>query len=266
MQTRNHIKNELGSTDVVILCGGAGTRLANVVADRPKPMAEVNEKPFLDILIDYFACFGLKRFILCAGHMSQVIKDHYAKKAGPLQFIISEEKTPLGTAGTIKNAQKFIKTDTFLVANGDSFCPVDLEEFHRFHFQKNALMSMVVTQSKDTFDCGSVVLDSGQKIVDFKEKKPGAGFVNAGIYFFGKNILNLIAENTKCSLEYDIFPKLTDRNAYSFICRKELIDIGTPQRYELAKKYFAQKADIIPVKTAASRKFTPQQPILNDKQ
>ena len=98
---------------------------------------------------------------------------------------------------------------------------------------------MAVTRSKDTSDCGSVVLDSSQKIVDFQEKKPGAGFVNAGIYFFGKNILDQIPENTKCSLEYDLFPKLADRNAYAFTCREELIDIGTPQRYELAKKYFA---------------------------
>ena len=106
MPTRNHIKNELANTDVVILCGGAGTRLSAVVADRPKPMAEMNQRPFLDILIDYFAAFGLKRFILCAGHMSQVIKDHYSKKEGSLKFIISEEKTPLGTAGGASKKHK----------------------------------------------------------------------------------------------------------------------------------------------------------------
>ena len=59
----------MSDIDVLILCGGLGTRLCEVVADRPKPMAEMNERPFLDILIDHFAGFGFKRFILCAGYM-----------------------------------------------------------------------------------------------------------------------------------------------------------------------------------------------------
>ena len=258
MQTRNHIKNELGDIDVLLLCGGFGTRLADVVSDRPKPMAEMNSSPFLDILIDYFGRFGFRRFILCAGYMSDVIKDYYLKKGGQMEFIISEETRPLGTAGTIKNAQKYIKSDTFLVANGDSFCPVDMAGFYEFHRQKNPVMSMVVSELKDTCDCGSVVLDDRQKIIGFQEKKPGAGFVNAGIYFFEKSVLDLVPENTKCSLEYDIFPKLSNKNAYGFVSGKELIDIGTPQRYELAQKYFGQKREIISIKSAPPQKAAPQ--------
>ena len=84
------------------------------------------------------------------------------------------------------------------------------------------------------------------------------------LYLFEKIVRNLVPENTKCSLEYDIFPKLSNKNAYGFVSGKELIDIGTPQRYELAQKYFCQKREIIPVKTAASRKLTPQQPMLQN--
>ena len=123
---------------------------------------------------------------------------------------------------------------------------------------------MVVSESKDTCDCGSVVLDDCRKIIGFQEKKSGAGFVNAGIYFFEKSVLELVPENIKCSLEYDIFPKLSNKNAYGFVSGRELIDIGTPQRYELAQKYFDQKSEILPVKTAASRKLTPQQAMLQN--
>lgn len=250
--------SQVDEVDVLLLCGGFGSRLASVVSDRPKPMAEMNERPFLDLLIDYFAGFGLRRFILCAGHKSGVIKDHYAKRAGALEFVVCEETVPLGTAGAIRNAQNLIGSDTFLAVNGDSFCPVDLKAVYEFHRAEDRLMSMVVTESADTSDCGSVLLDESQRIVGFREKQPGTGFVNAGIYFFEKSILDLIPEGEKTSLEYDIFPKLADDNAYAFICDEELIDIGTPQRYELAKKYFAQKAEIVSIKNTPSQKFTPK--------
>jgi len=111
MHTRTHTKSKLREVDVVILCGGMGSRLRAVVSDRPKPMARINQRPFLDILIQFFSGFGFRRFILCAGYMSQVIRDHYTRRAGPCRFVISEEHTPLGTGGTIRNAEKLIQSD-----------------------------------------------------------------------------------------------------------------------------------------------------------
>lgn len=243
------MKNKLKEIDVLILCGGIGSRLAKVVNDRPKPMAEINHQPFLDILIDSFTSFGLRRFVLCTGYMSKAIQDYYSHRSDSLEFVISHEHTPLGTAGSVKNAQKFIQSDTFLVANGDSFCSVDLSEFYNFHSSKPALMSMVVVESEDTTDRGLVTLDSLQKIVSFKEKEQvqKQGYVNAGIYLFHKHILSLIPANNKYSLEYDLFPRLTNQNSFAFVNHKELIDIGTPRQYERAKEYFASGAEILPV-------------------
>jgi len=250
MQTRNLISDKLKEVDVVILCGGVGSRLASVVNDRPKPMAEVNQQPFLDILVCYFAGFGFRRFVLCVGYMSEVIRDYYGPKAGHLEFIVSHEHTPLGTAGSVKNAQKLIQSDPFLVANGDSFCSVDLSEFYNFHSSRQALLSMAVVESGDTTDSGRVTLDSLQRIISFEEKeqKEGTGYINAGIYLFRKHILSFIPANTKYSLEYDLFPRLTNRDGYAFVSREELIDIGTPQQYERAKEYFAAGTGVLPVR------------------
>lgn len=77
--------------DVVILCGGKGERLWPVVSDRPKPMAKIVHRPFLDILIGYVSSFGFKRFILCVRYMKEFIKDYYEDKKG---IIFSEEKEP----------------------------------------------------------------------------------------------------------------------------------------------------------------------------
>jgi NDP-sugar pyrophosphorylase family protein len=231
----------LKEIDVVILCGGIGSRLSEIINDRPKPMATINQQPFLDILIDYFCGFGFSRFVLCTGHMSEAIQDHYSHKNGPLEFIVSNEQIPLGTAGSIKNAEKFIQSEPFLVTNGDSFCPVNLAEFYDFHLLKQARMSIAVVESEETANSGLVTLDSLQTINGFEEKKAKArtGYINAGIYLFQKNILSLIPENTKYSLEYDLFPSLTNLDSFAFVSCEELIDIGTPERYERARSYFS---------------------------
>ena len=241
MPIRNQIKHKLRKIDVVILCGGMGTRLGGAVGDRPKSMVKINQQPFLDILINYFSGFGFRRFILCTGHKSQVIRDHYSRRKEPLEFVISNEQTPLGTAGAVKNAQRFIAGDTFLVANGDSFCSVDLAQFHNFHLEKRSLMSMVVVEAKDATSYGSVLINTESRVLGFKEKKhkQASGFTNAGIYLFQKEILSAIPVGAKYSLEYDVFPKILNQPCYAFLTDGNLIDIGTPQRLELAKKFFS---------------------------
>jgi NDP-sugar pyrophosphorylase family protein len=249
MQTRNLIENKLKEVDVIILCGGVGSRLRRAVDDRPKPMAQINQQPFLDILIYYFCGFGLKRFVLCTGYMSEIIQDYYSHEKSSLEFVVSDERTPLGTAGSIKNAEKFIQSESFLVANGDSFCSVDLAEFYDFHLSRQALMSAVVVESEETTDGGLVTLNGSKRIVAFEEKKSKdqVGYINAGIYLFQKNMLYYIPENTKYSLEYDLFPRLANQGSFAFVTGGELIDIGTPERYERAKDYFATNTEISPV-------------------
>ena len=243
MHTRTPIKNKLSDIDAVILCGGMGRRLRTVVDDRPKPMAEIDDRPFLDILIDSFCKFGFRRFVLCAGYMSQIIRDYYNSRTRSCEFVISDEHKPLGTAGAIKNATDFIRSNTFLVANGDSFCPVDLGAFYDFHSARHALMSMVVLETRNTGDCGLVSLDASQAITGFEEKNEQSQgrYINAGIYLFQKEVLSLIPDGTSFSLEHELFPKLTNEACYAFVTRGRLIDIGTPARFAMAKKSLAQK-------------------------
>jgi NDP-sugar pyrophosphorylase family protein len=228
----------MNDMDVVILCGGMGTRLKNVVSDRPKPMAEINGRPFLDILIEYMMSFGLQRFILCAGYKADFIKQYYYKREPKIEIVLSVEEVPMGTGGAIKNAEYLIQTSNFIVMNGDSFCPFDMLGFLDFHLGKGAVVSIVVVESEDTKDFGLISLDNSQKIIRFNEKtgKDENSFINAGIYLFKKEIFSLIPSNRSYSLEYDLFPELVKREFYGFITHEKLIDIGTPERYEQAKR------------------------------
>ncbi|OGL41550.1 MAG: hypothetical protein A3C43_04300 [Candidatus Schekmanbacteria bacterium RIFCSPHIGHO2_02_FULL_38_11] len=224
--------------DALILIGGEGTRLKKVVNDRPKPMAEINGRPLLDILVEYISSYGFKRFILCTGYMTDYVKDYYNDKEHSFELVFSEEKTPLGTAGAIKNADKFIRSSPFLIINGDSFCHVDLANFVDFHIKKKSHLSIVVTEIQNARDFGSIVLDDLGRIVKFNEKMDGSGkLVSAGIYLFDRSILSAIPSGIKCSLENDIFPKLVGQCIYGFYTRERLIDIGTPKRYKQAKDF-----------------------------
>lgn len=224
--------------DVVILCGGLGKRLRAVLGNRPKPMAEIGGRPFLDILIDYAVNFGFKRFILCIGYMSEVIKIYYKNRKGlSAQVFFSEEKRPLGTAGAIKNAEALIRSSPFLVMNGDSICKLNLSDFLNFHRNKKALFSMALVKSKGADDCGRVNIDGLQRILSFDEKikTKQNDLINAGIYLLENRIFSMIPSNKKFSLEYDVFPKIVKREFYGYITEEKLTDIGTPARYEEAK-------------------------------
>ena len=224
--------------DVVILCGGLGKRLQSVVNDRSKPMVEINGRPFLDVLIDYVASFGFRRFILCIGYMGDFIKRYYRNREGLLEIIFSEEKEPLGTAGAIKKAESLIRSSPFLVMNGDSFCKVDLRIFFQFHLKKKAFSSIVLTNATDTDDYGNVVLGESARIIAFDEKtkKQKSNLVSAGIYLFQKEILSLIPANKNFSLEKDFFSKKVSNRFYGYITQKTFIDIGTPARYKKAEE------------------------------
>jgi NDP-sugar pyrophosphorylase family protein len=223
--------------DVVVLCGGLGKRLRGILFDRPKPMAEINRRPFLDILIEYVAEYGFKRFILCIGYMGEVIRKHYQKKSIPLTILFSEEKEPLGTGGAVKNASHLIRSDPFFVMNGDSICRVDLSKFFSFHREKDAICTLVLTRVDEVCDYGRVDVGEDGKIKGFNEKIKAKerSLVNAGIYLMKRKLLSLIPDG-KYSLEYDLFPMLCDGRLYGFITEAQLLDIGTPKRYLEAKE------------------------------
>lgn len=221
--------------DAVILCGGKGTRLQPLISDRPKVLAEFGDTTFLDILINSLKSHGFKRFILCVGYMKDQIKDHF-KDTKDIKILFSEENEPLGTGGALKKAEHLIQSKTFIVMNGDSICDINFYDFYHFHKNKNALLSMALVRSKESKDFGSVIMNESHEITCFKEKVLTENFclINVGIYFMQKEIFSHMPSNSSFSLELDFFPQMIGERCAGFIIDSELIDIGTPDRYEKA--------------------------------
>ncbi len=237
------MSNKLAEIDSIILCGGLGKRLESIAGSKPKAMLEINQKPFLDILIEFLIKSGCKRTILCIGHLGETIKSYYGQRQLSIEIIFSEEKEPLGTGGAIKNAKELIKSDTFLAMNGDSFCNVGLDKFFDFHIEKNALLSLVLAKSDSVSDYAKVELEDSGRITSFQEKPDisGVALINAGIYLMKREIFSHMPENNSFSLEKDVFPQVLNLECHGFLSSSPCIDIGTPQRYENAKKVLTKR-------------------------
>jgi len=225
--------------DVVILAGGLGKRLHSVTGGAQKVLAKIGDQPFLEILIDYIASQGGRRFILCVGHGSDEVEAYFKNKYQDREIIFSREESPLGTGGAIKQGSKHVKTDHFLAMNGDCFCVINYNDMIIAHRKHKANATIAIAELPDTRDYGSITVDDKHQIIAFKEKSNlvQAGFINTGTYCLGRDVFNLVKTPQKFSIEYDFFSHLVGHGFYSFEVENKFIDIGTPERYTWAQEH-----------------------------
>lgn len=220
---------------VLILAGGLGTRLRSVVSDRPKPMADVNGKPFLWYLIDNLINKGYKDFILAVGYKKENIIDYFGdgtKFGCNIEYSIENE--PLGTGGAISNAKKLIKDD-ILVLNGDTFFDIDFKEFESFHKNKKSSYTLSLRKVDDVSRYGAVEFDINGKIIGFTSKGENSisNYINGGIYIIRKDIIDNLETNKFISLENEVIPDIVSKgNMYGYKSEDYFIDIGIPEDYK----------------------------------
>lgn len=223
--------------DVIILAGGLGTRLRSVVSDRPKVLAEVAGRPFLDMLMENLRAQGVRRIILSVGHLKELIKERYADR----DVFFAEEENPLGTGGGIKNAEQYVESENVLVMNGDSWLSdgLDLNKLVAFHKNKNALLTIVLAKPQAGEDYGVVFLNDEGKISRYREKGKGekGHLMSAGIYAMRKDVFGRMP-TTPFSIEDHFFPRMVDKGFYGFVVSGDVVDIGTPERYASAHGRF----------------------------
>lgn len=219
--------------DVIILSGGKGTRLQEVVKDIPKTMAEVNNKPFLEYLLEELKKYHVKNVILAVGYKKEIIKSYFGEKLDKINIIYSEEEKPLGTGGAIKKALELSNKEDIIVINGDVFQDVDLNKLMNFHKAKNAEVTITLKYMENFDRYGAVEFDKNNIITKFEEKrKKDKGYINVGVYVIKKEALRKTKEE-KFSIEKDYFEKYTDKKQFiGYIYDKEFIDIGIPCDYE----------------------------------
>ncbi|MGH7493002.1 MAG: nucleotidyltransferase family protein [bacterium] len=234
----------------LILAGGLGTRLRTVVNDKPKPMAAVGGKPFIEYQIAWLKKYQVTDLVLCVGYRHEQIRDYFAageRWGVSIKYSIEDEL--LGTAGALKLAQRHV-TGPFGVLNGDSFFDIDLNQLMQFQRRMKAargsLGTLSLTDIPDAREYGAVTLSTQNQILRFEEKSAPAGgseTINAGIYILEPEILNFIPAAQKVSLERETFPAVLQQGHALFGYRSSgyFIDIGTPSAYQEFQKYIAEK-------------------------
>jgi D-glycero-alpha-D-manno-heptose 1-phosphate guanylyltransferase len=224
--------------DAIILAGGLGTRLRTVISDRPKVLAPVNDRPFLDIILNALNRFNLKgRVVLAIGYMAEKIIEEYGQSNKyPFEILFSIEEKLLGTGGGIKKALSLTTTEQVLVLNGDSFAEVDLYELINSHDENGAALTMTIVEVENASRFGRVVLGKDGKVVSFLEKKSDgeAGYINAGIYLFQRDLFNDVVTDVPVSLERDLMPLFIRKGVHGFVTKGKFIDMGTPESYGAA--------------------------------
>lgn len=221
----------LADIDVVVLAGGLGTRLAAVLSNRPKLLAPVCGRPFVEILIDWLARFGARRVVFALGHLAHEVERHLDSHARPgLAFARVVESSPLGTAGALRLAAAQCHTDPVMVINGDSLVDADLCAFVATHRHVGAAISLICAEIDDVSRYGRVEIGSNyvRRFVEKDSHYFGPGFINAGVYLISALFLKQIAEGGARSLEHDVFARLPAGTARAFAGRFRFIDIGTP--------------------------------------
>jgi D-glycero-alpha-D-manno-heptose 1-phosphate guanylyltransferase len=221
----------------VILAGGFGTRLKSVVPDLPKPMALINEIPFLTYLLDLLQKHHFEKIVLAAGYKSEAIESHFGFSYKNINLIYSIESEPLGTGGAISAAGGLISTDYFFVLNGDTLFDINFERMEeKFLNHHNGLM--VALKPMENFERYGTVGINDDRIVSFNEKRYcRKGLINGGTYLLSKEWLDKRAPGKKYSFEKDILEKVVDKESVGYyISDGYFIDIGVPEDYIKAGK------------------------------
>lgn len=232
----------------VVLAGGFGTRIRHLLRDLPKPMAPVAGRPFVEWVVRYLAKQGVRRSVLSTGYLAETIEQHFRPCPVPdVSILCAPETTPLGTAGGFLNAASLVKrgTSAWLVLNGDSLALARLSGMLDALNDPEIGGAILGVPMEDATRYGTLIQAGNGELAGFREKRPGAGIINAGVYLFRDSLLNMFPERRPLSIETDVFPMLADRKVRLKVCVTEapFLDIGTPESLPLADAFVREHAE-----------------------
>lgn len=219
------------------MAGGEGSRLRPLTCNRPKPMVPVLNRPVMSYCIDLLRKHGITEIGVTLQYLPEAIKEHFGDGSEyGVRLHYFTEDTPLGTAGSVKNAADFLD-QTFLVISGDALTDLDLSKAIEFHRAQGAAGTLVLTRVDCPLEYGVVITGEGGRIIRFLEK-PGWGevfsdTVNTGIYVLEPDVLDYFAAGEKFDFSKDLFPLLMQDNRplFGVVLSGYWCDIGNLQQY-----------------------------------
>lgn len=224
----------------VIMAGGSGSRLRPLTCDRPKPMTPLLNKPVMEYAIELLKTHGITDIAVTLQYLPEHIKDYFGNGnqwGVNLHYFI--EEVPLGTAGSVKNAEEFLD-EPFIVVSGDALTDFNLSEAVDFHAAVGSLATLVLTTVESPLEYGVVVTHKDGRIRRFLEK-PGWGEVfsdqvNTGIYILEPEVLEEIPPCSMYDFSKNLFPKILEQEKpmFGYVAEGYWCDIGNIESYRRA--------------------------------
>jgi glucose-1-phosphate cytidylyltransferase len=194
---------------VVILAGGYGTRISEYTKKIPKPMILINKKPIIIHIMEHFAKYGFKDFVVALGYKGSVIKKYFKKKKYSWKVELVETGLKTMTGGRLKRLKKILGNEKFFMTYGDGVSDVNLNKLLKFHKKNGKLVTLTAVRPPARF--GAIKLN-GNKVILFKEKdKMDEGWINGGFFVMESKFLNYIKDDGTF-LEREPLEKVTSVN------------------------------------------------------
>ena len=218
----------------IVLAGGLGTRLRSEIGDYPKPLALINDRPFLSYLLDYLIAQSVSKVVLSVGYKWEMIRDKYGYNYNGLEILYAIEEKPLGTGGGIRLAMEQLSTDHFFVLNGDTYFDISLTDLASFYLDHRADCALALKELHNVDRYGCVSVNSEHRITGFEEKAfREKTIINGGIYCLNKAVLHDFPIGQNFSFETDFLEKKTgEKRICGKIYTDYFIDIGIPEDYK----------------------------------
>lgn len=199
----------------VILAGGLGTRLREETEFKPKPLVEVGGKPIIHHLIKYYAFFGIKEFIVCAGYKGEMLKNYFENNSefADIEVKVVDTGELSNTGERLRRIQDLINNDYFYCTYGDGLSDIDLGQVKESHLESKKTVTLCSARPFSRF--GVLEIDGNNQVVKFREKPLLDSWINIGFFIFSKDIFNALDKDSV--LETDALMPLAEAgkvNAY----------------------------------------------------
>jgi D-glycero-alpha-D-manno-heptose 1-phosphate guanylyltransferase len=217
--------------EAIILAGGLGTRLREVVPNCPKPMAPIAGRPFLEILLQSLASKGFLRVVLSLGFMAEKVVNHFGNRFAGMELVYVVEDQPLGTGGAVRLAMTKCMEDHVFIMNGDTFIDLEADSIDE-HWLTKRNPIIVGTHVPDTSRYGRLQVRDGIVNSLMEKGVSGPGLINAGCYVFSRSLLDQIPFNQRFSFESEFLVNILQMLTVDvFVSNGRFIDIGVPEDY-----------------------------------
>lgn len=239
----------------VILAGGKGTRLMPLTWDIPKPMITIVNKPMIHYAVDLLRYAGIKKIIVVVRHLGEKIKEYLNKINWNLDWkveVLVPYVDSLDTADALRKVSHLINSNNIIVSMADIITNINMKEFMEYSIKKNSFSTISLLSSDMPRQFGVIVLDNQFKIHGFLEK-PGpqelylsslvakdtithqyTNLINTGIYYFKKEILDILKQVKLMDFGKNVFPYLLENHypIYGYIAKYYWLDAGDPRTYQ----------------------------------